>query len=373
MANASTWIALRNPAFRSMWLGSVLSGVCASAHDTAATLSMHQVSNAPLFLSLMSTMAALPFFFFTLPAGTLADMVDRKWMMFAATAWLALSAGALAVCGWLGCINPYVLLAAVFLIGVGFSFYSPAWTSAQPELVPRDELPSVGTLGALQFNISSVVGPALGGFLLRFVHPNGVFALNSACFVLLLLPILWLPSQKADSKLPLENFPEAFTTAFRYVRYTPGIQTVLARNLLFSLFIAVLPALIPVVGLKELHFDGAKLGLVYASMGVGAVVSAMLVLPRARKHLHSNTITVLANILVATAFLLMALFKAPIPFLGTAGLAGLAWTMGASELFVASQQAMPGWARARMNAAVTVASQGAMALGGVVWGFAASQ
>src|SRR6516164_11381935 len=215
-----------------------------------ATWTMNRVSDSPLFLSLMSTVASLPFFFFTLPAGALADMVDRKRMMFVMTTWLALAAGGLAVSGWLNLINPYVLLAAIFLIGVGFAFYSPAWTAVQPEIVSNDELPSAATLGGLQLNISGIIGPAIGGLLLRFVSPNSVFAMNSLCFLLLLISIHRLRHPKPPSNLPLENFLESFISAVRYVRYAPGIQVVLARNLLFAFFISIIPALIPVVGLK---------------------------------------------------------------------------------------------------------------------------
>jgi MFS family permease len=164
MAKNSTWTALRNPVFRNVWLASLISGTCVAAQDTAATWVMNRVSDSPLFLSLMSTVASLPFFFFTLPAGALADMMDRKRIMFVMTIWLALAAGGLAVSGWLNMINPYVLLAAIFLIGVGFAFYSPAWTSVQPEIVSSDELPSAATLGGLQLNISGIIGPAIGGF-----------------------------------------------------------------------------------------------------------------------------------------------------------------------------------------------------------------
>ena len=179
-----------------MWFASLISGTCVAAQDTAATWAMNRVSDSPLFLSLMSTVASLPFFFFTLPAGALADMVDRKRMMFVMTIWLALAAGGLAVSGWLNVINPYVLLAAIFLIGVGFAFYSPAWTAVQPEIVSNDELPSAATLGGLQLNISGIIGPAIGGLLLRFVSPNTVFAMNSACFFLLLIAIHQLSDRK---------------------------------------------------------------------------------------------------------------------------------------------------------------------------------
>ena len=101
MSANSTWTALRNPVFRNMWLASLISGTCVAAQDTAATWTMNRVSDSPLFLSLMSTVASLPFFFFTLPAGALADMVDRKRMMFVMTIWLAIAAGGLALFGLL--------------------------------------------------------------------------------------------------------------------------------------------------------------------------------------------------------------------------------------------------------------------------------
>jgi MFS family permease len=372
MNTNSTWTALRNPVFRSMWLASLISGTCVAAQDTAATWTMNRVSDSPLFLSLMSTVASLPFFFFTLPAGALADMVDRKRMMFVMTIWLAAAAGGLALIGWFQLINPWILLAAVFFIGTGFAFYSPAWTSIQPEIVSNDELPSASTLGGLQLNISGIIGPAIGGVLLRFVSPNAVFAMNSTCFLLLLIAIHRLKHPKPPSNLPLENFLESFVSAVRYVRYTKGIQIVLARNLLFAFFISIIPALIPVVGLKELHLNPSDLGLVFTCMGVGSVLGAVFILPWARARFHSNTVTLLANILVAVVFFLMGTIRDPKLFFVAAAFAGTAWTMAASELLVAGQRAMPSWARGRMNATIIMAAQGAMALGGIVWGSSVS-
>jgi MFS family permease len=372
MNTNSTWTALRNPVFRSMWLASLISGTCVAAQDTAATWTMNRVSDSPLFLSLMATVASLPFFFFTLPAGALADMVDRKRMMFVMTIWLAAAAGGLALIGWFHLINPWILLTAVFFIGTGFAFYSPAWTSIQPEIVSNDELPSASTLGGLQLNISGIIGPAIGGALLRFVSPNAVFAMNSICFLLLLIAIHRLKHPKPPSNLPLENFLESFVSAVRYVRYTSGIQIVLARNLLFAFFISIIPALIPVVGLKELHLDPSDLGLVFTCLGIGSVLGAVFILPWARARFHSNTVTLLANILVALVFFLMGTIRDPKLFFVAAAFAGTAWTMAASELWVAGQRAMPSWARGRMNATIIMAAQGAMALGGIIWGSSVS-
>ena len=143
----------------------------------------------------------------------------------------------------------------------------------------------------------------------------------------------------------------------------------LARNVLFAFFISVLPALIPVIGLKELRLQPCSLGLLFASMAAGSVFSAIFVLPRAREKLSSNTLIVLGNLLVAVVYALMALVRQRELFLVVAALAGVGWTLSASELWVAAQRTMPSWARGRMNATVIMLSQGAIALGGIVWGF----
>src|SRR5271165_7429548 len=117
-SSTSTWLALRNPVFRRLWLASVLSGCFVSAHDMAATWVMNTLTPSPLLLSLLSTAASLPFFLLGFPAGALADMMDRKKLLCGINLWLALVAGSLAILGWLHHLTPWVILGAVFLLGV---------------------------------------------------------------------------------------------------------------------------------------------------------------------------------------------------------------------------------------------------------------
>jgi len=363
-------MALRNPVFRNLWIAAVISGTCVTAHDTAATWLMHMLTPSPFLISVLATVASLPFFLFTLPAGALADMVDRKKFLCLINLWLAGAAAALAILGWLHLLNPYVILTSVFVIGVGFALNAPAWTSSVSEVVSNVELPSAGTLGGLQLNISGIIGPALGGLLVPVIGPNFVFAVNAACFLVVILAVLQWKRTNVQSTIGLERFFESFTTAIRYVRYAPGLQVVLARNALFALFISVIPALMPVVGLKALHLNPSQLGLLFTSMGVGSVAGAVFIVPWLRARYSPNTLVVSANLLVALVYVLMALVRQQELFLVVAPLAGVGWTLSASELWVAAQRAMPGWARGRMNATVIMVSQGALALGGVIWGCA---
>ena len=190
MIQPSTWTALRNPVFRRLWVANVISGTWVSAHDTAATWTMNTLSPSPFLISLIASVASLPFFLFTLPAGALADLVDRRKLLCLMNLWLATGAAGLAILGWLHLLNPYLILACVFFIGVGFAFNSPAFASIVPQVVSDAELPSAVILGGLQLNISGIIGPTLGGLLVPWLGPNFVFAINGACFLLVILALL---------------------------------------------------------------------------------------------------------------------------------------------------------------------------------------
>src|SRR3982074_1958762 len=240
MTTNSSWAALRNHVFGRLWIASVISGTCVAAHDNAATYMINTLAASPFLISLISTVASLPFFLFTLPAGALADSVNRKRLLCAINLWLAAAAVALAILGWLNLLSPCLILTSVFFLGVGFACNAPTWTSIVPQVVSDAELPSAATLSGLQFNISGIIGPALGGLLVPLAGANFIFALNAACFLLVVLAARQWKQPSLPAKLPSENFSESFGTVIHYVRYAPGFQVVLARNFLFALFISVI-------------------------------------------------------------------------------------------------------------------------------------
>ena len=370
MTTNSTWVALRNPAFRRLWAAAAISGTCVVAHDNAATWMMNVFAGSPLLLSLMSTVAALPFFLFTLPAGALADRNDRQKLVCIVNICLATTALAMALLGWMHLLNPFLILSCVFFIGVGFAVNTPAWASIVRQVVTDAELPSAAALGSLQFSVAGIVGPILGGLLVSFAGANLVFALNAACF-LLVVGATWQWKQPPQPATPRrESFTESFGTIIRYVRSAPRFQVVLARNFLFALFISVIPALMPVVGLKVLQLSSSYLGLLFTSLGAGSIIGAVFILPLLRASFSPNSLTLTANLLLVVAYVSMALVRQTEAFFGVAALAGVAWTIAASELWVAAQRVMPSWGRGRLNATVIMISQGAIALGGVIWGLA---
>jgi MFS family permease len=106
-SKTSTWLALRNPAFRKLWLAMVISGSCLAAQNTAIYWALNAVGATAVLISLMATVSALPATLFTLLAGALADMVDRKQILLAVQLWQAVIAVSLAILWAAHLLNPY--------------------------------------------------------------------------------------------------------------------------------------------------------------------------------------------------------------------------------------------------------------------------
>src|ERR1700737_3555305 len=132
----STWLALRNPVFRKLWLAMVVSGSCIGAHNTAVYWALNSLGSSTVLISLMTTVSALPYTLFTLPAGAIADMVDRKKILLAVQLWHASIAIALAILWMAHLLNPYLILASEFLFSAGFAFGSPPPPPALPTGFP---------------------------------------------------------------------------------------------------------------------------------------------------------------------------------------------------------------------------------------------
>ena len=271
MNTTSTWFALRNPVFRRLWLASALSGTFVSAQDMAATWLMHDLGGSSLALSLMATAASAPFFLFTLPAGAVADIANRRVVIVIAVLWQAACSALLALGAWTRVIDPNLVLVCIFMLGVGVAFYAPVWGAIVPDIASKDELASAITLGGVQLNLSGIVGPALAGLLLPLLGVSLLISLNAFAFLVVALAVLqWKPRQE-ESLVLRESFTESFISSLRYARHSHGIKMVLFRNVLFSLVISIIPALLPVIALKEMQLSACSAGACLYMSGGGVI------------------------------------------------------------------------------------------------------
>src|SRR4029077_8388502 len=97
---------------------------------------------SPLLVALLQTADSIPMFLLALPAGALADIVDRRRLLLGTQLWLCAAAAGLGIFTLLGMTTPWVLLAFTFAMGIGTAINIPAWQAITPDLVPREELPA---------------------------------------------------------------------------------------------------------------------------------------------------------------------------------------------------------------------------------------
>jgi MFS family permease len=219
------------------------------------------------------------------------------------------------------------------VLGVGLAFGAPVWGAIVPDVVSREELPSAITLGGVQLNLSGIAGPALGGFLLPLLGAPLLISVNALAFLVVALVISrWNPRQLQSTGLR-ESFTESFITSLRYARNSRRMKTILFRNVLFALVISIVPALLPVIALKDMQLSAAQLGLVFTCVGVGSLAGAVMALPYLRARISLNTITSLAMAIVTGVLLAMAFVHQVHALMICTALAGVAWAMAASEIW----------------------------------------
>jgi MFS family permease len=365
------WAPLRRPTFRALWIAAVVSNVGTWMHDTAAAWTMTGLSPSPIMVSLMQTATSLPFFLLALPAGALADVVDRRRMLLVTQAWMLAAATALAALAFAGAITPPGLLGLSFALGIGAAMNAPAWQAITPELVPRAELPAAVALGGISINVARAVGPALGGALVAAGGPGAVFLLNACSFLGVLLAIALWRRERPAATLPPERVFGAVRAGARYVRHATALHAVLVRSAVFVLPASAVWALLPLVARRSLGLDATGYGIVLGGLGAGAITGA-LVLPPLRSRVPLERLLGAATLLFAATSGGLALVPSLPPALGLTFAGGFAWMVMMSSVSIAAQEGVPAWVRARALAVCLLVIQGSLAAGALVWGVVAT-
>src|SRR5258708_36813845 len=183
-----------------------------------------------------------------LPAGAIADIVDRRRLLMAVQVYFFVVIGSLAVLAALGLIQPWSLLAFSFAVGVGTALMMPAWSAIVPELVPAEELPAAVALNSIGINISRAIGPAIAGVLIASVGPWLVFALDALSSIGVLVVLARWRRASRDTALPAERFLSALRVGLRFITHTRALQAGLVRGPAFFLFSRAAWALFPLGG-----------------------------------------------------------------------------------------------------------------------------
>src|SRR5882724_1233251 len=161
----SAWTPLSHPIFRALWIASLVSNIGTWMQNVSAAWAMTSLSPSPLMVALVQSATSLPVFVVGLPAGALADIVDRRRLLLVTQTWMLAAAGLLAVLTYVDLMTPTTLLVLTFALGIGAAMNNPTWQAITPELVAPSELTRAVALNALPINIGRAIGPAIGGIL----------------------------------------------------------------------------------------------------------------------------------------------------------------------------------------------------------------
>lgn len=363
----SAWSPLRNRVFRAMWLGSVGSNIGTTMNDTAAVWTMTTMTSSPYLVSLMQTMSSLPLFLLALPAGAMADLVDRRRLILFAQAGALLTAAGMALLAWHGALTQTLLLLATFQLGVASAFTMPAWQALIPEVVGREQLPHAIALNGVGFNIARSLGPILGGLLLAALGPAPVFALNALSFIAV-IGVMCTGSYIATPRsAQQEQMLGAMAAAIRYARHARAMQAVLCRGGI-HMFAAVAPVVLLPVIVHSRQWSASDFGVLMGCYGGGAILMALLFLPRLRERFSFDHVLLGASVASAAMTGILALVPGKIAMGLVLFVTGAAWISGMNTFSVASQSVFPNWVRARSSAIYLVVMQGAFAIGALTWG-----
>lgn len=369
--SGSAWQPLRQRVFRMLWIATVVSNIGSWMSDIGVNWTMLSLSADPLAVALVQAASSLPMFLFVLPAGVLADIVERRKILLFSQVWTFCAAAGLALLSFTGNVTPEVLLAATFLLSTGAALSSPAFQAIVPDLVEKQELSPAIALNSLGINISRAIGPALGGLILSFAGPWMVFMLN-ALSVLGVGYVLhrWKP-QTTLQRLPPEHFFTAIRGGLRYVHAAPVLRNVLARTVAFFLFGSAGWAMLPLVARRELGLGPGGYGIMLACIGLGAICGAV-VLPTLRKRLNADQMMVSASLLFALTMLALAFVRHFWLLNLFEFFTGFAWIAVLSTLNVGAQRSAARWVKARALAVYLTVFFGSMTLGSALWGKLAS-
>jgi len=363
---------LNHPAFRALWLASIFSYVGTWIQDVGESWLMLSLTQSPLPVALLSTCTTLPAFALTLPAGVLADRVDRRRLLIVAQAWLALVALVLAAWTWTGRASPEALLVASAALGVGSALTTPPWQSLLPDMVPRTQMGEAVTLNAVAFNLARAVGPALGGLIIGALGAGTAFFLNAVSFLAVIAVLHGYPhirraSERAETMRRHEPLRQALIAGFREVRRSRALSRCYAAVAAFGFATSGVTALLPSFAKHALGTDARGYGILVGGLGTGAVLAAFG-LKRLRATLHARTLVACAMATYGVCILAFSRTHS----LGVAAFllvpAGVGWLSSFTTMNALVQLNSSAWVKSRVLALYQVAFLAAWSIGATAAG-----
>ena len=368
--------------FNRLWRSSIISNLADGLLRTVVPIYAISLTESPILISLISAMTLLPWLFFAVIIGTLADRIDRKKLLVYSNLVRALVVAAMALAISSGVMTIYLLLALIFIAGACEVSIDTTAQSMIPELLEKDQLERGNSrLYIAETVISQFIGSPLSGFLyaIAVVLP---FYSASAGYLIALALLVFMPYQNAKrSSEKSQNSSSGDESAARFVDELKfGIrylfthqrlrQLVLITTILGFLFSAS-SATAALFMVKELGLDPRYFGVVLAIQGVGGVAGGLIANRLSTRFTRGKTLA--ATMILATT-LIVATGLVPNIYLFTlvATVAGLASTIWNILLMSTYQVLIPNHLYGRIHGARRTIVWGLMPIGAFLGGVIAT-
>lgn len=355
---------MREPLFRTLWTASLISYIGTWMQNLGAGWLMASLTTSPLMVGLVQAATTLPVFLVILPAGALADIVDRRRFLLLTQGWMVVAAAGLGLLTLFGMVSPLSLIALTFLLGFGAVMNDPAWQAITPEIVSSGRLASAVALNSAGFNAARAIGPALGGLVIAMAGSGFAFLLNAVSFFGVIIFLYRWKRVPHEMPEPTGRLHQALSAGFRYARRAPAVRAVLIRTGVFSIFASVIWALLPLIARPH---GPVGYGLLLGFFGLGALAGAVL-LPGLRRTLSFDALVVMATVMFAAVTFAVAQLASFGWLCAVLFAGGLCWIAIIATLNVTAQIICPAWIRARTLSMYLLVLQGGMAAGSAMWG-----
>ena len=358
---------LRQRPFALLWLAAIAANIGGFMRDVANAWVVTEIAPTPVWVALIQAAATLPVFLLAIPAGVLADILDRRRLLIGVQLLLAGISLTLAALAGLDALALPELLTLALLGGMGAALMQPAWQAVAPDLVGRTLVRDAVALNSLGLNVARALGPAIGGLLLGLWGPPGTFGLSAlGALALLAALVAWRRAPSPPDPL-VEHFAGALRAGLRYTRASRELHRVLWRAAGFFGSASAVWALLPLVARQLLGGTAGFYGLLLGAVGAGAVAGALL-LPRLRQRLAAEGLLATAAAVEAAVLATLSLGPPrPVAVVLMVAL-GVAWITALTTLGSLAQAMFPSWVRGRGLAVYLTVFNGALTLGSLGWG-----
>lgn len=356
--------SLRIPAFRRLWLAIMAFNIGHLVLVVTSSWLVLELTGSPLWVAAMVGAPTVPLLVFALPAGAVADLLDRKLILMASSATMMLAAGAMAAATVADLESAGLLVALGVVLGVGVAFFNPAWQAIVPALVPQHLVPGAIALNSASGGVATALGPALGGLLVATAGPGWAFIVATGGYGAMVATSYW--AQPLNTDADVDSVSTAIAGGIRYLRFSDGYLTLLLLASSFGFTSAALRAMLPNLTSESLGGGAGLYGILLGAFGAGAVVGGLT------RHRGSQWLGRRMIALSIAAFGLAGVAVGGFNNLGlviiAVTIAGLWWTWILATMNTVFQMLTPDWVRGRTMAAFVLAVFGIMPIGALAAG-----